>query len=182
MDRNGRSSFQALQGALKGRTNQTIDYHRFRSSRVERRGPNRTSSWSNARPSYGAIVPEGTPPPALLGSHRREWRETAGTVSVTLDLEGVISKKADGRYIGSRSGGWLKTKCIKRQEFVDRRLDAVRQIARLSIANPRRSRGRRRTPLRRARSAQVSAWTEILRLMEHDAFARAGGGDRQRAP
>jgi bifunctional non-homologous end joining protein LigD len=33
-------------------------------------------------------------------------------------LEGVISKRADGRYIGSRSGGWLKTKCIKRQEFV----------------------------------------------------------------
>ena len=33
-------------------------------------------------------------------------------------LEGVISKRADGRYVGSRSGGWLKTKCIKRQEFV----------------------------------------------------------------
>jgi len=33
-------------------------------------------------------------------------------------LEGVISKLATGKYIGSRSGGWLKTKCIKRQEFV----------------------------------------------------------------
>ncbi len=33
-------------------------------------------------------------------------------------LEGVISKRADARYVGSRSGSWLKTKCIQRQEFV----------------------------------------------------------------
>src|SRR3546814_2852866 len=35
-------------------------------------------------------------------------------------LEGVISKKADAKYVGSRAGSWLKTKCIKRQEFVIR--------------------------------------------------------------
>ena len=33
-------------------------------------------------------------------------------------LEGVISKKADEPYVGSRTGSWLKIKCIKRQEFV----------------------------------------------------------------
>jgi bifunctional non-homologous end joining protein LigD len=33
-------------------------------------------------------------------------------------LEGVISKRADAPYVGSRAGTWLKTKCIKRQEFV----------------------------------------------------------------
>ncbi|PAP95429.1 hypothetical protein CIT31_15585 [Mesorhizobium wenxiniae] len=33
-------------------------------------------------------------------------------------LEGVISKKADEPYVASRAGGWLKIKCIKRQEFV----------------------------------------------------------------
>ncbi|WP_108460965.1 DNA ligase D [Devosia naphthalenivorans] len=32
--------------------------------------------------------------------------------------EGMIAKKADGRYIGDRTSGWLKIKCTKRQEFV----------------------------------------------------------------
>ncbi|MBU1336927.1 MAG: DNA ligase D [Alphaproteobacteria bacterium] len=32
--------------------------------------------------------------------------------------EGVIAKRADGRYIGDRTASWLKIKCIKRQEFV----------------------------------------------------------------
>jgi bifunctional non-homologous end joining protein LigD len=33
-------------------------------------------------------------------------------------LEGVISKRVDSSYAGARSGDWVKTKCIKRQEFV----------------------------------------------------------------
>jgi bifunctional non-homologous end joining protein LigD len=32
--------------------------------------------------------------------------------------EGVIAKRADARYIGDRTTGWLKVKCTKRQEFV----------------------------------------------------------------
>ena len=32
--------------------------------------------------------------------------------------EGVIAKKASGRYGGDRTASWLKIKCIKRQEFV----------------------------------------------------------------
>lgn len=32
--------------------------------------------------------------------------------------EGVIAKKADARYVGDRTTGWLKIKCTKRQDFV----------------------------------------------------------------
>ncbi|MEP9358721.1 DNA ligase D [Sphingomonas sp. KR3-1] len=32
--------------------------------------------------------------------------------------EGVVSKRADAPYRGTRSKAWLKTKCIRRQEFV----------------------------------------------------------------
>ncbi len=32
--------------------------------------------------------------------------------------EGVVSKRADAPYRGSRTRAWLKTKCIRRQEFV----------------------------------------------------------------
>lgn len=33
-------------------------------------------------------------------------------------FEGIIAKKADGRYRSERSRDWLKIKCVKRQEFV----------------------------------------------------------------
>src|SRR5690606_15935135 len=34
-------------------------------------------------------------------------------------LEGIISKRADSRYVpGRRSPDWVKVKCVKRQEFV----------------------------------------------------------------
>jgi len=32
--------------------------------------------------------------------------------------EGIVSKRADSRYVGKRSSSWLKIKCTKRQEFV----------------------------------------------------------------
>jgi len=35
-----------------------------------------------------------------------------------LGLEGVVSKRANGLYRPGRSQEWLKTKCLKRQEFV----------------------------------------------------------------
>jgi len=33
-------------------------------------------------------------------------------------VEGVVSKRADGRYVSGRSRQWLKSKCLLRQEFV----------------------------------------------------------------
>ena len=36
-----------------------------------------------------------------------------------LGAEGIVSKRADGRYLpGSRGGDWLKLKCLHQQEFV----------------------------------------------------------------
>jgi bifunctional non-homologous end joining protein LigD len=32
--------------------------------------------------------------------------------------EGIIAKRADSRYVGARSGDWLKIKCVLQQEFV----------------------------------------------------------------
>lgn len=35
-----------------------------------------------------------------------------------IKLEGIIGKKADSKYSGTRNGEWIKLKCDKRQEFV----------------------------------------------------------------
>jgi bifunctional non-homologous end joining protein LigD len=115
MDENGRSSFQALQGALKGAPAK-IDYFVF--DLLELDGEDLTGlPLIERKAKLRALLPEGD-------ARIRYSEHIVGNGEKLLhnfcdaDLEGVISKKADGRYIGSRSGGWLKTKCIKRQEFV----------------------------------------------------------------
>ncbi|MBZ9791141.1 DNA ligase D [Rhizobium sp. 3T7] len=35
-----------------------------------------------------------------------------------LGLEGIISKMADSEYVSGRTGDWVKSKCLQRQEFV----------------------------------------------------------------
>ncbi|WP_287459629.1 DNA ligase D [Sphingomonas sp.] len=115
MDENGRSSFQALQGALKGAP-ATIDFIAFDLLSLD--GEDLTNlPLVERKQKLRYILPEGS-------ARLRYSDHIVGNGEQLLHsfcdagLEGVISKRADGRYIGSRSGGWLKTKCIKRQEFV----------------------------------------------------------------
>lgn len=115
MDEQGRSDFQKLQGALKGEP-ASIDYIAF--DLLELDGEDLTGlPLTERKERLRAILPEG-------GQRIRYSDHIVGNGEKLLHrfcdagLEGIISKKADGRYAGSRSGGWLKTKCIKRQEFV----------------------------------------------------------------
>lgn len=115
MDEAGRSSFQALQGALKGAP-ATIDFIAFDLLALDGEDLTRLPLIER-KAKLREIIPEGS-------ARIRYSDHIAGSGEKLLHsfcdagLEGVISKRADGRYIGSRSGGWLKTKCIKRQEFV----------------------------------------------------------------
>ena len=115
MDASGRSSFQALQGALNGAP-ATIDYYAF--DLLELDGEDLTGlPLSERKAKLRAILPDGNPR-IRYSEHIQGNGEKLLHNFCEADLEGVISKRADARYIGSRSGGWLKTKCIKRQEFV----------------------------------------------------------------
>jgi bifunctional non-homologous end joining protein LigD len=115
MDVEGRSSFQALQGALKGAP-ASIDYIAF--DLLELDGEDLTGMpLVERKAKLAAILPTGQPR-IRYSEHIEGSGEKLLHSFCDAGLEGVISKKADGRYIGSRSGGWLKTKCIKRQEFV----------------------------------------------------------------
>ncbi len=111
----GRTSFQALQAALKGDP-EKIDYFAF--DLLELNGEDLMQ-----RP----LVERKEMLAQLLGNrhgHLRYSDHITGRGEQLFDsfcgagLEGVISKRADARYSGSRSGSWVKTKCIRRQEFV----------------------------------------------------------------
>jgi len=115
LDENGKSSFQALQGALKGAPG-TIDYFAF--DLLELDGEDLTSlPLLERKDRLRAVLPEGK---ARLrySDHIRGSGEKLLAQFCAADLEGVISKLATARYVGSRAGSWVKTKCIKRQEFV----------------------------------------------------------------
>ena len=115
LDAAGKSSFQALQGALKGAPG-SIDFIAFDLLALD--GEDLTQlPLVERKAKLAKIIPKGR-------SRLRYSDHIAGSGEKLLNsfceagLEGVISKQANGRYVGSRNGGWLKTKCIKRQEFV----------------------------------------------------------------
>ncbi|NMN06736.1 MULTISPECIES: DNA ligase D [unclassified Novosphingobium] len=116
LDGDGRSSFQALQNALKGAP-ASIDFFAF--DLLELDGEDLTQlPLTERKARLARILPKGAKSRLRYSDHIAGNGEKLLNQFCAAGLEGVISKKADGRYVGSRSGGWLKTKCIKRQEFV----------------------------------------------------------------
>lgn len=115
LDAEGRSNFQKLQGALKGAP-MSIDYFAF--DLLELDGEDLTTLPLLERK---AKLKEILPP---KDSHIRYSDHIQGNGEKLLKsfcaagLEGVVSKLANSRYVGARAGSWVKTKCIKRQEFV----------------------------------------------------------------
>ncbi|QDT74598.1 DNA ligase D [Lacipirellula limnantheis] len=49
----------------------------------------------------------------IAGSGETVWNQACGG-----GLEGIVCKRADGRYASGRGPGWVKVKCTRRQEFV----------------------------------------------------------------
>jgi bifunctional non-homologous end joining protein LigD len=110
----GRTDFQSLQNALKGAA-EAIEYFAF--DLLELDGQDwttrplieRKSRLAELLPKKGRLHFSEH----ILGSGEKLLRSFCDA-----GLEGVISKKADSKYVGSRANSWLKTKCTKRQEFV----------------------------------------------------------------
>ncbi len=111
----GRTSFQALQAAIECDPAK-IDYFAF--DLLELDGEDLT---------HRPLVERKEKLAALIGDAHGKLRYSDHIVGrgeqlfdrfCSAGLEGVISKRVDASYSGSRSGSWIKTKCIRRQEFV----------------------------------------------------------------
>jgi len=115
LDEQGRSSFQALQGALKGAP-ASIDYFGF--DLLELDGEDLTGlSLLDRKARLKAILPTESQH-IRFSDHVQGNGERLLKSFCAAGLEGVVSKLATSKYVGARAGSWLKTKCIKRQEFV----------------------------------------------------------------
>ncbi|AMK23127.1 DNA ligase D [Sphingobium sp. TKS] len=115
LDAEGRSSFQALQGALKGAPG-NIDYYAF--DLLELDGEDLTGLPLVDRKAKLRAILQRSKNRIRFSDHIVGSGEKLLSSFCAAGLEGVVSKLVTGKYVGARSGGWLKTKCIKRQEFV----------------------------------------------------------------
>ncbi len=116
LDENQHSDFQLLQNAIKeGKTNLTyyifdlIYYDKFNLTTlklIERKSilQKLLANQKNSILRYSDHV---------TGSGKDVFKKTC-----ELGLEGIVSKDANSIYAQKRDKSWLKTKCIKRQEFV----------------------------------------------------------------
>ncbi|WP_210241268.1 hypothetical protein [Mesorhizobium sp. B2-4-18] len=132
IDTEGRSSFQALQNALKA-SPASIDFYAFDLLQLDGEDLTRLPLLER-KEKLETILP--TKSPILRYSDHIQGRgEELLNRFCGAGLEGVISKLADSDYVGARDGSWLKIKCIN-SGIRARRLDPVRQGSRLSIADP----------------------------------------------
>ena len=111
----GRTSFQGLQAALKDDPGK-IDYMAF--DLLALNGEDLTGRPLLERKAMLAtLLGDGAGhirySDHIIGRGEQLFERFCGA-----GLEGVISKRGDARYSGSRSSGWVKTKCTRRQEFV----------------------------------------------------------------
>jgi len=115
LDAQGRTSFQRLQAALKDDPH-AITYFAF--DLLELDGKDLTGlPLVERKAKLAALIGAGAGTlhysDHITGKGEQLFDSFCGA-----GLEGVISKRADAKYSGSRSSSWVKTKCIHRQEFV----------------------------------------------------------------
>lgn len=111
----GRTSFQALQAALK-EDPASIVFYAF--DLLELDGEDLTGLPLLERKEKLAALLAGRKGHLLYSDHVVGQGEELFERICTTGLEGIVSKRADARYVGSRTPTWVKTKCTRRQEFV----------------------------------------------------------------
>jgi bifunctional non-homologous end joining protein LigD len=116
----GRTSFQALQNAFSGEGSRAglvyfvFDLLRSGNQSLERM-PLETRK-ARLQQLLAKTPPRGRR--LRYSEHVVGGGEAFFASACRLGLEGIVSKRRDAPYRSGRRGDWLKTKCVRRQEFV----------------------------------------------------------------
>ncbi|HEY8359221.1 MAG TPA: DNA ligase D [Ramlibacter sp.] len=115
LDEAGKPSFNGLQHAIEGGSNDAIVFYLFDVPYCDRHDLRRVPV-EERRALLQAMLKET--------QRLRFSQEVAGAASAIvasacrLGLEGVIGKRRGSPYVHRRSDDWIKLKCVQRQEFV----------------------------------------------------------------
>ncbi len=117
----GNSSFANLQASFNDAASHPLTYFCFDLLHLEGRGTRelplreRKQLLAEFLPSGGSDSPDQ---PLRLSEHIETEGAAMFQHACELHAEGIISKRASAPYHGTRSGDWLKSKCLREQEFV----------------------------------------------------------------
>jgi len=113
----GRTSFQALQNTGAGANRGTLVYFVFDLLRLN--GQSLASLPLEERKAMLKKLVGGRSTGRIRFSEHIEGNgEAFFAEACRAGLEGIVSKRRDHPYRAGRHGGWVKTKCVQRQEFV----------------------------------------------------------------
>lgn len=117
VDKTGRASFQKLQQSI-GTGDANFTFHLFDVIYLEGFSLVKMTLKSRKELLAQVIVTAGEKSPLRYSDHVEGNGEKFFAEACKFGIEGVVSKLADSTYDSTRSRSWLKSKCIKRQEFV----------------------------------------------------------------
>ena len=113
----GRTSFQALQNTAGGGTRGTLVYFVFDLLRLN--GEHLESrSLQDRKVLLKKLVGRRSAGRIRFSEHIAGNGQAFFSEACRAGLEGIVSKRRDQPYRAGRHGGWVKTKCVQRQEFV----------------------------------------------------------------
>jgi bifunctional non-homologous end joining protein LigD len=115
-DLSGKTDFQALQNYLKNKKSQRLKYIIFdllALEEVDVRGHSLIE-----RKEMLEDLMKDSPENLHFSRFIRGNGKECLAAACEAGMEGIVGKKADSAYSGTRDGDWIKLKCDKRQEFV----------------------------------------------------------------
>ncbi|HEX5473082.1 MAG TPA: DNA ligase D [Vicinamibacterales bacterium] len=113
----GRTSFQALQNAASGTPHRSLVYFVFDLLLLGERDLTR-EPLERRKTALAALVGTRQTGRIRYAEHIEGRGPDAFAQACRLGLEGIVSKRREQPYLLGKRGGWLKTKCVRRQEFV----------------------------------------------------------------
>lgn len=112
----GTTNFADLQASFQEGAKNPLTYFCFDLLHVEGRNPRGLGL--RQRKAMLAKILDGQDDVVRLSEHLDTGGEEMFQKACALHAEGIISKRAVGTYLSGRSGDWLKSKCLREQEFV----------------------------------------------------------------
>jgi bifunctional non-homologous end joining protein LigD len=114
---NGTTSFAALQDALATGRTRTLVYMLFDVLFVD--GWDLTGvALEQRKAALHALIARNASPLLRFSDHQIGRGSDVLAAAKRLGLEGIISKRRDGRFVAGRGTGWTKVKCLAEEEFV----------------------------------------------------------------
>jgi bifunctional non-homologous end joining protein LigD len=117
VDKEGHSSFKALQDALTNNNYDNMQYYLFDILFLD--GEDLRALPLLTRKEYlQSVMPDEQDGRIFYSEHFEHVEKNFLQSICGMHLEGIVSKQKNASYVSTRSSSWVKSKCIQRQEFI----------------------------------------------------------------